>query len=154
MSVSEDIVVWSRDRYEISTDKDRLDFEQLHNFLCYESTWAQGRTMEEVRKTIEHSLAFGVYDTDTGEMCGSARVVTDYVTFAWLADVFIIDKYKGRGLGLWLTECVVDHPALKDLKRWLLATETANPLYKRVGFDDVPTNRYMVRLRALKMNNI
>jgi GNAT superfamily N-acetyltransferase len=116
----------------ISTDKARLDIEIIHGYLSTESYWAEGRSIETVRRSIEHSLAFGLYKG--GSQIGFARVITDYATFAWLADVFVINEFRGQGLGKWLVAEIVSHPELEGLQRWLLATKDAHELYRRFGF--------------------
>jgi GNAT superfamily N-acetyltransferase len=87
-----------------------------------------------VRRSIENSLAFGVYKS-AGPQIGFARIVTDYATFAWLADVFIIEEERGQGLGHWLIETILSHAELMGLRRWLLATKDAHELYRRFGFN-------------------
>ena len=94
--------------------------------------WAQGRSESTVRRSIEGSIAFGVYDGE--EQVGFARVVTDRATFGWVCDVFIRDSHQGRGLGMWLMRCVLAHPELQVLRRWLLASTSARGLYARLGF--------------------
>ncbi len=121
-----------RDGFTISTDKARLDVDAMHAFLANEAYWAQGRPRAVVERTIEHSLCFGVYDGD--RQVGFARVVSDFATFAWLADVYIVPDYRGRGLGKWLMECVFAHPDLQGLRRFLLATRDAHGLYSQYGF--------------------
>ena len=135
---------WRRDEYLISTDRERLNIQTIYEYLSKSSYWALGRSLERVRRSIENSLSFGVYFND--EQIGFARVVTDYATFAWLADVFILDQYRGRGLSKWLVEVIVGHPELQGLRRWLLATRDAHSLYRRYGFKDLedPT-RWMER---------
>jgi GNAT superfamily N-acetyltransferase len=120
------------DGYMISTDSSRIDLEIVHGYLSRESYWAAGRAMETVQRSIENSLCFGVYDPD-GKQAGFARVVTDYATFGWLCDLFILDAHKGRGLGKWLVQTVVSHPDLQALKRMQLATRDAHELYSRYG---------------------
>jgi GNAT superfamily N-acetyltransferase len=134
---------WRRDHYLISTDKRRLDLAVIHGFLTT-SYWSAGIPLETVRRAIEHSLAFGVYDNE--QHVGMARVISDYTTFAYVADVFILDAYRGQGLGLWLMECVIAHPHLQGLRRWTLFTRDAHGLYEKVGFkrSEVP-DRLMER---------
>ena len=88
-----------------------------------------------VRRSIDNSLPFGVYRG--GELVGFARVVTDYATFAWLADVFILKEHRGRGLSKWLMEVILAHPELQGFRRWVLATKDAHELYRRFGFREL-----------------
>ena len=127
---------WQQGEYTISDDRARLDFGVIHGFLSGESYWARGRSRERVERSIEHSLPFGLYRAD-GRQVGFARVVTDRATFAWLADVFVVAEERGRGLSKWLVECVLAHPELLYLRRWLLATRDAQELYRRFGFHDL-----------------
>lgn len=135
-----------RDGYTISTDKSRLDVAAIHAFLSRRSYWAEGRPLAVVEQSIEHSLCFGVYEGE--KQAAFARVVTDYCTFAWLADVFVLESQRGRGLGKWLVECVVTHPDLQGLKTFVLATRDAHELYRRYGdFDALPNpERWMRRM--------
>ena len=117
------MIEWQQGEYTISDDPARLDFDVIHGFLSGESYWARGRSRECVERSIENSLPFGVYRAD-GRQVGFARVVTDRATFAWLADVFILPEERGRGLSKWLVECVLAHPELQNLRRWILATRS------------------------------
>ena len=133
------------DGYSISTDLAKLDVAAIHEYLSQRSYWAQGRPLEVMQRAIENSLCFGVYDGE--KQAGFARVVTDCATFAWLCDVFILEDYRGRGLGKWLVESVVSHPALANMRRIYLATFDAHELYRRYGrFETLPGPEYwMVR---------
>lgn len=124
---------WQKGEFEISTDRQRLDREMIHDFLSRESYWAQGRSLEVVNRGIENSLNFGIYRGP--QQIGFARVVTDYATFAWLADVFVLEEYRGQGLGKWLIEVIVAHPRLQGFRRWALATKDAHELYRNFGFN-------------------
>ena len=136
---------WRRDEYTISTDRERLNASLIHNFLSNRAYWAKGRSLEVVKRAIGNSLNFGVYKD--GEQIGFARVVTDYATFAWLADVFILDEYRGRGLSKWLIEVIVSHQQLQGFRRWVLATKDAHELYRRFGFAELKEPaRWMERL--------
>jgi GNAT superfamily N-acetyltransferase len=117
---------------EISTDKSKLDVEMIHKFLAEESYWANTRTFEQTRTAIENSLCFGVYVDD--RQIGFARVVSDFATFAYIGDVFILDEYRGRGFSKRLMETIVAHPNLQGLRRWLLATKDAHGLYEQFKF--------------------
>ena len=129
--------------YEISSDPDRLDREVIHRFLSEESYWAKGRERSAVDRTIAESRCFGVYDG--GEMVAFARAVTDAETFAWLADVFVVAEHRGRGVGRWLVETVLNDPSLARVGRWMLGTADAHELYRRFGFREVEAGRFMTR---------
>ena len=132
---------WRRGGYLTSTDPARLDIEGTAAFLGA-TYWAQGRQESIVRRSIEGSIAFGVYDG--AQQVGFARVVTDRATFGWVCDVFIRESHQGRGLGMWLMRCVLAHPELQDLRRWLLASTSARGLYGRLGFTPLPApERFM-----------
>jgi len=118
----------------ISTDKSLLDIDVIYNFLS-RSYWAEGRPSEIVRKSIKNSLCFGVYLNKN--QIGFARVVTDYATFAWIADVFILEEYRGKGYSKQLLKTILEYPELVNLKRWILATKDAHKLYSRFGFDQL-----------------
>ncbi|WP_437784570.1 GNAT family N-acetyltransferase [Sorangium sp. So ce1097] len=122
---------WRQGEFLISTDRRRLDIDTIHGFLVT-SSWAAGIARDLVVRSIESSLPFGLYHGD--RQIGFARVTTDYTTFAYLADVFVIEAYRGRKLGRWLTESVMAHPDLQGLRRWLLATSTAPWLYEKLGW--------------------
>jgi GNAT superfamily N-acetyltransferase len=136
--------VWQRGAYSISTDRARLDVALIHRYLSTSTYWAQGRPLEVVERSLENSLAFGIYEG--AAQVGFARVITDYATFAWLADVFVLEAHRGRGLGKWLMEVVVSHPRLQGFRRWLLATKDAHELYRPLGFDELKRpERFMER---------
>jgi len=137
----------NEDEYEISTDKKRLDLSMVHNFLANESYWAAGIPLEVMKKSIDNSLCFGVYHQ--GRQVGFARVVTDYATTAYVGDVFIIESYRGRGLGKRLIKTIVDHPELEGLRLWFLGTRDAHDLYRKYGFKKVAETPAMERLMAI-----
>jgi N-acetylglutamate synthase-like GNAT family acetyltransferase len=123
--------LWSKGDYEISTDPARIDAVVVHEFLT-NSYWAKGIPLETVRLSIENSIPFGVYHGQ--QLVGFARIISDRATFAYLADVFILPSHRRRGLSLWLMECIVSHPDLQGLRRWMLATQDAHGLYAKFGF--------------------
>lgn len=129
----------------ISSDRDRLDIQMIHQFLSERSYWAKGRSLETVRQSIENSLCFGVYDV-SGKQLGFARVVTDYAVFGWLMDVFILEEYRGQGVGKLLMEAVTQHPALKNLRRIGLGTADAHGLYQQYGFTELSKPENMMEL--------
>ncbi len=117
--------------YEIDTNRDRLDLDVIHGFLV-RSYWSPGVPRDVVARAIAHSLCFGVYRH--GMQVGFARVVTDCATFAYLADVFVIEEHRGRGLSKWLMSFILAHPDLQGLRRFMLGTRDAHGLYRRFGF--------------------
>lgn len=139
------IQTYQRDNYLISTDVDKLDINLIYTYLAEESYWAAGISHEKVARFVRYSLCFGLYDQqEIGDrQIGFARIVTDYTTFAYLADVFILATYRGRGLGKWLIASVLSHPDVQGLRRWSLRTADAHSLYTRFGFKpyDNPANQ-------------
>ena len=132
--------------YEISTDTDRLDVEVIHRFLAEDSYWSRGIPRSTVERAIANSLCFGVYHR--GAQVGFARIVTDRSTFALLADVFILEPHRGKGLSKWLMRCVVEHQDLQGLRRLLLLTSDAHGLYSQFGFEPLGSpSRFMEVLR-------
>jgi ribosomal protein S18 acetylase RimI-like enzyme len=119
--------------YAVSTDKGKLNIQIIHQCLSERSYWAKGRSFETVRRSFENSLCFGVY-AKNNVMAGFARVVTDKAVFAYVMDVFILEEYRGRGLGKRLMESVMNHPELRNIKKWQLATNDAHALYEKYGF--------------------
>jgi GNAT superfamily N-acetyltransferase len=132
---------WRLGEYSISTDKHLLDLSAIHSFLTT-SYWAEGIPFETVKKSIEHSLNFGVYTA--GKQVGFARVITDYATYAYIGDVYILEDFRGQGLSKWLMRVIADLPELQGLRRWTLLTRDAHELYRKAGFKE-PQNpeRYM-----------
>ncbi len=126
---------WRRGEFEISTDPARVDLPTVHAFLTKEAYWSPGVPIDVVRRSLEGSIAFGLYRG--GDQVGFTRVVSDRATFAWICDVFVLDAYRGRGLGKWLMECVIAHPDLQGLRRWMLATRDAHGLYEQSGFTEL-----------------
>ncbi len=128
-------IEYTKDGFTISTDKSLLDVPAIHDFLANSSYWARNVPLSTVQKSIENSLCFGIYDDDADRQVGFARVITDYAVFAYLADVFILEAYRGRGLAKWLMACIVSTPELQNLRRWMLATKDAHGLYAQYGFN-------------------
>ncbi len=124
----------SKTSYEISTDRGRLDLEMIHRFLT-NSYWARNIPRSLVEKAINNSLCFGAYHADA--QVGFGRVITDYATFAYLADVFVLPEHRGRGVGRLLIKAMVEHRELSGLRRWLLATKDAHGLYQKFGFSSL-----------------
>ena len=125
--------VWHRGQFTINTDKALLDLDTVHAYL-HRSYWSPGIPRDVVASAIENSYCFGLYD-DTGKQIGFGRVVTDFTTFAYLADVFVLPAYRGSGLGVWLVDCVLQAQTLHGIRTILLATRDAQGLYDRFGFE-------------------
>jgi len=120
---------------EITTDPSKLDLDLIHRYLSEESYWASGIPFELVERSIENSLCFGAFEN--GEQVGFARVVTDYATFGYVADVFVVSSHRRQGVGRQLMEAMKNHPDLQRLRRWHLVTRDAHGLYKEMGFHDL-----------------
>jgi GNAT superfamily N-acetyltransferase len=143
---SEALMEYRRGEFLISTSRERLSLDVVYGFLtsCY---WAKGIPREVVVRSIEHSLCFGIYDESprlarearhgAPAQVGFARVVSDFATVAYLGDVFVLESHRGQGLSKWLMECVMEHPALQNLRRWILLTRDAHGLYSQFGFTPV-----------------
>jgi GNAT superfamily N-acetyltransferase len=127
----ENIIESQKDNLLISTDQARLDLQAVSDMLT-RAYWAKNRTPELIARSMQNSLVFGVYDGS--RQIGLARVVSDFATFAWLCDVFVLEEYRGRGIGKWLMETVLAHPDLQGLRRYLLITRDAHGLYDKYGF--------------------
>ena len=119
-------------KFVISTKRELLDLDVVFGFLtnCY---WAKGVPRDVVARSIENSLCFGLYTE--GKQAGFARVISDYATYAYIGDVFVLDSFRGNGLGKWLMECIMQHPRLQGLRRWSLVTRDAHGLYAKLGFE-------------------
>ena len=135
---------FDKNGYFISTVKSKLDLEAVHNFIT-NSYWAKGISFQDVKKGIENSLAFGVYKQES--QIGFARVITDYSRLAHLADVFILEEYRGLGLGKRLMENIMSHPELQSIKKWTLLTEDAHGLYRQFGFQDLKNPEIYMELK-------
>lgn len=129
--------------YQISTDPALLDLDLIHNYL-YQSYWSPGVPRDVVQKAIAHSLNFGMYHQGAKQV-GFARVVTDYASFAYLADVFVLPDHRGQQLGVWLVESILSCPALQSLRSFILATRDAHELYRKFDFSEAESTRYMVK---------
>jgi GNAT superfamily N-acetyltransferase len=163
LAPSNPIVERRRGALLLSTDPARLDVELIYQFLtnCY---WAKGIPRDTVARSIEHSLCFGIYDESMATLSstqaapltkgapgpegpaqvGFARVISDFATLAYLGDVFVLESHRGRGLGKWMMESIMQHPALQALRRWILLTRDAHTLYSQFGFTPLKSpERYM-----------
>lgn len=133
----------NRRHFCVSSDKSKLDLGMIHRFLAG-SYWAEGISMEAVETSVKNSLCFGLYD-DLKQV-GFGRVITDYAVLAFLGDVFVLEEYRGIGLGKMLVEHILSYPSLLGIRGWLLATRDAHDLYEKYGFRVHPNpGRFMVR---------
>ncbi|OBT12118.1 GNAT family acetyltransferase [Vibrio sp. UCD-FRSSP16_10] len=130
--------------FKISTNPNELDFEFIYQFIS-ESYWAKGIPKQTLHKALSNSLCFAVFN-DRGEQVGFARLITDKATFAYLADVFIIESYQGLGLSKWLVQTIIEHPDLQGLRRMLLATKDAHSLYAQFGFKGVENPEMLMQI--------
>lgn len=131
--------MWERNGYVIRTEKQFLDINIIHHFLSEDSYWAKGITLEMVRKSIEHSsICFGLFERNpekgVAKQIGFVRAVTDFVRFAYIMDVFVVNEYRGKGLSKWMMEIVTEQSDLKDVQKISLCTNDAHGLYAQFGF--------------------
>jgi GNAT superfamily N-acetyltransferase len=136
--------IYKRGDFTVSTEPSRLDLPWIHNYLTNEAYWSQGITFQIFEKSVENSLCFGMYHRS--KQVGFGRVISDYATFAYLADVFIDPAYRQHGLGKWLVECVRSYPELQGLRRWMLVTSDAHGLYQRFGFSPLEHPEKMMEI--------
>ena len=122
---------FNNDRFTITTDKGKLDVPYIHEYLK-QSYWGENIPQEVVQRSIDGALCFGIFEND--QQVGFARVITDFATFAYLADVFVDEACRGLGLSKWLMEVILSHPDLQGLRRFMLATRDAHGLYQKFGF--------------------
>lgn len=122
-------------QYTISTDKNKLDINSIHKFLSTKAYWSIGIPRDTVKRAIDNSLCFGLYDGK--KQIGFARVISDFATIAYLGDVYILEKYRGQGLSKWLMESIMAHADLQGLRRWILLTGDAHTLYKQFGWTEI-----------------
>lgn len=127
---------FEKDGYSISTDNAKLDIGVIHHYLSAESYWAKNIPLEVMKRSIDNSLCFGLYHQHT--QIGFARLVTDKATFAYLADVFIIESFRGNGLSKWLVQTIKAYPEVQGLRRWMLGTKDAHGLYAQFGWTPIP----------------
>lgn len=132
---------WKHNNRVVSTNQQRMDVKAIHAFLT-RAYWCEGIPFEVVERAVRHSLCFGLFDGDA--QVGLARVVTDYATFAYLCDVYVLESHRGKGLGRWLVQCVMEHPQLQGLRRFNLSTQDAHRLYAKFGFKPLKHPEYQL----------
>lgn len=133
-------------RYMLSTEPDQLDMDLVCDKLSNESYWAAGRSHDSIRNSFKNSHCFGMYDRDSHTMVGFCRVVTDYSTVAYLLDFFILEKFRGQGLGKMMIEAVLSDPKTEAVNRWMLATRDAHTFYDRFGFKQIAHPEYFMEM--------
>lgn len=136
-------MAWYKDEFMISDEKAFLNAAYIHDYLSKKSYWAESIPMEIVKKSIEGSFCFGVYQKQ--KQVGFARVITDHATFGYIADVFIDENYRSHGLGKWLVETIMGHPELQGLRGWMLTTKDAHSLYAKFGFATIENSQRVMR---------
>jgi GNAT superfamily N-acetyltransferase len=144
-----------QDGFIISTDKLKLDIATIHHYLSKEAYWCKNVPLEIVKTSIENSICFGIYHQEKQTLpgikqVGFARVITDKATFGYLADVFIMNDYRGRGLSKWLMQCILNHPELQGLRSLLLGTKDAHGLYSQFGFKPLEEPQRFMRYSLFK----
>ncbi len=134
------------DPYHISTDPSLLDLDVIYDYL-HHSYWSPGVPREQVAQAIANSLNFGLYQMDgsAAQQIGFARVITDYTSMAYLADVFVLPAARGQGLGVWLIDSIINCPHLQSIRSFTLATRDAHELYRKFGFEAIDSERYMIK---------
>jgi len=148
-SSSADATEWRRGAWLVSTDRSKLQLDVVHGYLA-RSYWAPGIAREKVQRSLDASFCFGVYEAASGRQVGFARAITDFETFAWIGDVFVLEEARGQGLATWLMEVILAHPRLQGLRRWVLATRDAHGLYRKVGFRAVEKPEEYMERRPLR----
>ena len=131
-----------KENFIVSTDKSSLDLQYIHEFISH-SYWAAGIPIETLQKSIEGSMCFGLYDD--GKQIGFARVITDKATFGYLADVFVDERYRGKGLAIWMMSAIMSHPELQGFRNWMLGTRDAHGLYRKFGFTQLDQPERIMR---------
>ena len=128
----------------ITTDKSKLDIVAIHEFLSKDSGWSDNIPLEKVKVSIDNSLNFGLFHGE--KQIGFARIISDFSTIAYLGDVYVLADYRGKGLSKEMMDCIMSHPNLQGLRRWILLTSTAEWLYKKYGFQNVPNPEVYMEL--------
>ena len=132
-------------KFFISTDKSKLNIDLIHDYLSNQSYWAKGRSLQTIKKSIEHSLCFGVYIT-AGRQIGFARILADHAVLAWILDVFIVEEFQGQGLGKLLMKTIIEHKDLQGMQAWRLTTADAHDLYRKFGFEIIAERNFHMEI--------
>lgn len=129
--------------YRISSNINDMDIISIHSYLTA-TYWAAGVPLDTMKRAVENSLCFGVFCGD--KQVGFARLITDTATFAYLADVYILDSHRGKGLSKWMMQEIINHPELQGLRRIVLATRDAHSLYEKFGFKELSNPQTFMEL--------
>lgn len=138
------IVEYTFGEFLITTDKSKLDITAIHDFLSKYSGWSDNIPLEKVKISIDNSLNFGLFHGK--KQIGFARIISDFSTIAYLGDVYVLEDYRGKGLSKEMMDCIMSHPNLQGLRRWILLTSTAEWLYKKYEFKNVPNPEVYMEL--------
>jgi GNAT superfamily N-acetyltransferase len=141
-----------QDNILISTDKSKLQLDIIHDYLSKKSYWAEGIPKETVQKSIENSLSFGIYLQQENELIqvGFCRIISDLATYAYLADVFVLEEHRGKGISKLLMEIILKHPDLQGLRRWVLA----HGLYAQFGFTSLDKPENFMQIKVINPYNL
>ena len=135
---------------EITTDKSKIDFDFVHQYLSEEAYWSKGRSMEAVKRSITNSLCFSMFDLETKKQIAFARVATDYVVFAWVMDLFVVREFRGKGYAKRLVHYILEYPDLTQVNGFGLRTNDAQGLYEQFGFSQVPNPKTWMFKKNIK----
>ncbi|MFH0882801.1 MAG: GNAT family N-acetyltransferase [bacterium] len=133
MLATQEIYERFRDEFRISTDRGLLDIDLIWRFLSDEAYWSKGIKRSRIERAIRHSICFGLYQGK--KQIGFSRVITDHSILAYVLDMFIIEEYRGKGHGSWMIQCMLEHPDLKRVRRWMLRTHQQHELFHKFGFE-------------------
>lgn len=139
---------WDEGNYRISTDPELMNVDFIHGELS-RSYWAEGIPRSLVEKSIRYSLCFGAYEIATGKQVGFGRIVSDFSTFSYLADVFVIAEHRGRGVARHMVRCTLAHPELQGLRRRTLGTRDAHTLYEKFGYRRIAKPENWLEIRVM-----
>lgn len=138
----------NEDKFTITVDKGKIDLSKLHRYLTEEAYWSIGIPFHIVKKAVENSVCFSII-SPSQEFVGFARMITDNATFGYLADVFVLDEYQGKGLGKWLIRVIMSYPEFKMLRNWLLYTKDAHSLYEKYGWQNIKNLGHVERAMVI-----
>ncbi|MFH4966506.1 GNAT family N-acetyltransferase [Gaetbulibacter sp. M235] len=137
--------------YYITTESSKMNIVAIHDYLSKNTDWSKNIPYNKVRDSVENSLNFGLFYND--KQIGYARVISDYATIAYIGDVYVLSKYRGRGLSKKIMDQIITHPNLQGLRRWILLTDTADWLYKKYGFINIPNPEFYMELHNPNVYN-